>query len=71
MGFIEEALYGYGFPKSFVHIVMVCITSTKFSVKVNGDEHGYFEGKRGLSKGDLMSPLIFVLVMEYFTKMLK
>lgn len=25
-----------------------CITSTKFSIKVNGDGHGYFEGERNL-----------------------
>lgn len=46
--FMKEMLHGYGFPQKFFHLIMVCITSTKFSVRVNGNNYGYFEGKRGL-----------------------
>ncbi|XP_071739661.1 uncharacterized protein [Rutidosis leptorrhynchoides] len=33
---------------------MACITSTSYSVCVNGDLHGFFKGKRGLRQGDLI-----------------
>ncbi|XP_019237878.1 PREDICTED: uncharacterized protein LOC109218017 [Nicotiana attenuata] len=46
--FVEEALLGYGYPPKFVQLIMECISSPKFSVKVNGVGHGYFEGKRDL-----------------------
>lgn len=34
---------GFGFPETFTRLVMVCVTTTKLVVKVNGDGHGYFE----------------------------
>lgn len=46
--FIEEILKGYGFPPKFTQLIMACVTTTKFRVKVNGEGYGYFEGKRGL-----------------------
>lgn len=66
--FIEEALEGYGFPASFTQRVMTCITSTRFSIKVNGIGYGYFAWKRGLSQEDPISPLFFVLVIEYLSR---
>lgn len=40
--FIEEALSGFGFPGKFVQLVMTCISSTMFTVNVNGEGHEYF-----------------------------
>ncbi|GKB93628.1 putative reverse transcriptase domain, reverse transcriptase zinc-binding domain protein [Tanacetum coccineum] len=50
---------------------MECVTSTSFSLSINGYLHGYFKVKRGLRQDDLLSPYLFTLVMEVLNLMLK
>lgn len=69
--FLEEVLRGYGFPYSFVHMVMTRISSIKFSIKINGRGYVDFEGRRGLRQSDLMPHLLFVLVMKYLSRTLR
>ncbi|GJT28012.1 putative reverse transcriptase domain, reverse transcriptase zinc-binding domain protein [Tanacetum coccineum] len=68
--FLNDILIGFGFHPRMIGWIMECVTSTSFSLSINGCLHGYFKGKRGLPQGDSMSPYLFTLIMEVFTLML-
>ncbi|KAL0285315.1 UNVERIFIED_CONTAM: Retrovirus-related Pol polyprotein from type-2 retrotransposable element R2DM [Sesamum radiatum] len=69
--FLKAALTLFGFPERFIQWIVECVTTTSYSVCINGAPHGFFRGARGLRQGDPMSPFLFVLVMEVLTLMLR
>ncbi|XP_062075097.1 uncharacterized protein LOC133779116 [Humulus lupulus] len=69
--FIEDLLKALRFPVRFISWIMTCLKNTSYFLLMNGRVQGKFKGEKGLRQGDPISPLLFVLIMEYLTRSLQ
>jgi hypothetical protein len=68
--FLLYLLRRCGFGEKWCSWIQHCISSVCFSVLINGVPSGFFGCSRGVRQGDPLSPFLFVLVMEAFSRML-
>ncbi|XP_062113347.1 uncharacterized protein LOC133824478 [Humulus lupulus] len=66
--FLENLLKALRFPGRFIRWIMICLRGASYCLMLNGCLHGSFQGGKGLRQGDPISPLLFVIVMEYLTR---
>ena len=46
------------------------VSTVRFSMLINGTLEDFFDSSRGVRQGDLLSSLLFVVVMEAFSRMM-
>lgn len=59
-----------GFEREWVNLVMKCVSTVKYQVKVNKDATEVIIPQRGLHQGDPLSPYLFLLCAEGFSALL-
>jgi hypothetical protein len=60
-----------GFGVALTNWIMACVSSASMAVLVNGEATNFFRSGRGLRQGCPLSPLLFILVMETLSLLLK
>lgn len=68
--FVNRLLRVYEFPAQFVGWLMTCLTTVSYHICLNGQLTNRFGGKKGLRQGDPVSPYLFVLCMEYLSRLI-
>lgn len=69
--FLLSMLDSLGFGRKWCKLIIECISYAQFSVLLNGSPEGYFQSTRGLGKGDLLSPFLFIICMEIVSRLLE
>ena len=57
------SLKAIGVPSVIVKWIEVCISTTHFSVAMNGESHGFFPSLRGFRQGN---PFVFLFVCSSY-----
>jgi hypothetical protein len=60
-----------GFARQWVRWIMLCVTTVRYSVKLNGALLEAFTPTRGLRQGDLLSPFLFLFVADGLSELLR
>ena len=66
-----DLLERMGFGMRWCRWICTCIFTVQFSVLFNGSLADFFGSSRGLRQGDPLSLMLFLVMMEVFSKMMK
>jgi hypothetical protein len=68
--FLKEMLISRGFGPKWIRWIMCLVEGGSISIRVNDEISPYFKPGKGLTQGDPLSPLLFNLVIDVFSRML-
>jgi hypothetical protein len=68
--FLEEMLTSRGFGGRWIEWIVRLVRGGSISIRINDEDSPYFKPGKGLRQGDPLSPLLFNLVVDVFTRML-
>ena len=71
MGDTFEVVEEIGFREKWCSWIQTCISTVQFFVLVNGTPTDFFGSSRGLRQVDPLSPLLFLVMIKVFSRIVK
>ncbi|XP_014755959.1 uncharacterized protein LOC104584065 [Brachypodium distachyon] len=68
--FLEKMMLRLGFDPRWVKLIMACVSSVRYRVKLNSNVIEGFTPTRGIRQGDPLSPYLFLLCAEGLSSLL-
>jgi hypothetical protein len=68
--FLEDMMRKMGLHEEWIKMIMKCVTSVNYRIKVNNTYSDTIIPQRGLRQGDPLSPYLFLICGEAFSPLL-
>ncbi|CAM8923331.1 unnamed protein product [Rhodiola kirilowii] len=68
--FILKMMAAMGFSETWIDLIYRNISNCWYSVLWNGSSYGFFKSNKGVRQGDPLSPSLFILGMEFLSRLI-
>ena len=68
---LEKIMEKMGFAEKWRNLVMRCVSSVTYSIRINGKPRGHIIPTRGIRQGDPLSPYLFMLCAEGLSSLIR